>query len=492
MSAALAPGHLPELSRRGIGPGYDPQNHAAGILHIGCGAFFRAHLAACTNAALARGGGNWRIVAANLRSRGDIDALNAQGGLYTLLERSKEGAAVKVIASISHAIAATDHRDRLLQALADPAIRIVSLTVTEKAYGIDRGALDIDPAHASVAADLAHPEEPAGVLGYLVQGLALRRKAGHAPPTILCCDNLPQNGKLLRAGVLGFARRVDPDLADYIARSVAFPSTMVDRITPASTDQTRRDALQLTGLQDEAAVETEPFFQWVIEDNFPTGRPQWEAGGAVFVSDVEPYEDMKLRMLNGAHSMLAYGGFLSGHKYVRDVMADPALSRLVARHLRAAAATLKPLDGIDLGDYAAQLIARFSNPAIAHETYQIAMDGTQKIAQRLASPAAHALQAGQDIRPFAFAVALWMRYCTGATDDGAPYDLRDPQSGRIAAIAAASQGNPKALVSGLMKIGGAFPAALSQSPDFQSAVLDCLKGLLDHGVAAAIRKEAAL
>jgi len=471
-----------DLARNGLASGYAPSQHAIGILHFGCGAFFRAHQAACTDAALEHAGGNWRIAALNLRSRGDIDALTAQDGLYTLIAKSAQGARARVIASIGQSIAATDARTQVLQHLQNPAVRIVTLTVTEKAYGIDRAALDIDPNHPAIAADLADPRNPTSVLGYLVEGLRLRRAAGHAPPTILCCDNLPRNGHLLRAGVIGFAQRIDPDLADHIARNVAFPSTMVDRITPASTDQTRKDARILTGYDDAVAVETEPFFQWVIEDNFPTGRPAWQAGGAVFVPNVEPYENMKLRMLNGAHSMLAYGGYLSGHKYVRDVMNDPALARLVGRHLEAAAATLEPLSSIDLTDYAAQLVKRFSNPAIAHETYQIAMDGTQKLPQRLAAPAADARAAGQDAQAFALAIALWMRYATGVLDDGQTYELRDPLGDQIAQIVAGASGDPGELARGLAAIDGLLPEALRDDQPFMDMTANLLERLMTQGI----------
>ncbi|MCP1168825.1 mannitol dehydrogenase family protein, partial [Limimaricola sp. ASW11-118] len=248
--------------------------------------------------------------------------------------------------------------------------------------------------------------------GLLVEALRRRRGAGRAPFTVLCCDNLPENGALLRGGVLGFARRVDPEFADWISAEVAFPSSMVDRITPAATDDTRALARRLTGYEDAAAIETEPFCQWVIEDRFPQGRPDWEAGGAIFVEDVAPFERMKLRMLNGAHSLIAYAGFVAGHTLVRDAMASAALAALVRRHIAAAARTLGPLPGIDLAAYGAELAARFANPAIAHETYQIAMDGSQKLPQRIFGPAWDAQQAGRDLRPFAFATAAWARYCT--------------------------------------------------------------------------------
>ncbi|PHP67681.1 D-mannonate oxidoreductase [Zhengella mangrovi] len=470
-------------------PGYDPAAHGCGIVHLGAGAFHRAHQAVCTDDALARSGGDWRIVGVSLRGTGVADALNPQNGLYTLIERGAEGTRARVLASIDRVVAASRDRTALLAAMTDPRTRIVSLTVTEKAYGIDRTAMDADAGHPAVAADLLHPHAPQGVLGLIVEGLRLRRIAGTPPFTVLCCDNLPDNGALLAAGVVGFARRIDPDLAEWIAGNVAFPSSMVDRITPAATDETRAEAGRQTGCDDHGAIETEAFTQWVIEDRFPAGRPDWEAGGALFVADVKPYEQMKLRMLNGAHSMLAYAGFLSGHVHVRDVMGNAALVKLIERHMRAAAATLPPLQGIDLETYRADLLARFGNPAIAHQTFQIAMDGTEKLPQRILGPAAETLATGGNLRPFAFAVAAWMRYCLGRGEDGTSYALRDP---REAGIASAVDGKATAegISAALHALPGLFPQPLSTDPSWRAAVTDALATMLRVGMAAAIDREA--
>ena len=465
---------------------YDPVAHGIGVLHIGLGAFHRAHQAVCTDDALAAQGGDWRISAVSLRSVETVDALAAQDGLYTLIERGAEGDHARVIAAIAETLAAARGIAPVLDRLAEPAVKVVTLTVTEKAYGIDRTAMDIDPEHAAVAHDLAHPDAPQGVLGLLVLGLRQRRAKGHPPPAILCCDNLPDNGALLRAGVVGFARRCDPELADWIAAEVAFPASMVDRITPAATDETVALAARLTGLDDPAAIETEPFFQWVIEDHFPLGRPAWEAGGAIFAPDVAPFERMKLRMLNGAHSLIAYAGFLSGHAYVRDAMADAPLAALVDRHMRAVAATVGSLEGIDLDAYRAALIQRFANPAIAHQTYQIAMDGSEKIPQRIVAPALDALAAGQDVAPFAFAVAAWLRYARGQAEDGTAYALRDP---REAELSAAAQGDAAQVVKAMAALPGLFPDPLKG--DFLTLVEERLHVMLTDGMAAAIAAEAA-
>ena len=478
---------LPEGVAR---PGYDPAAHGTGIVHLGCGAFHRAHQAAYTDAALARSGGDWRIAAVSLRSREIADALNQQDGLYTLIERGGDGINARVIGSLSRVIAATRETDETLAALTDPATKIVMLTVTEKAYGIDRASSDVDAAHPAVAADLADPRRPTGALGFIVEALRLRFDAKRLPFTVLCCDNLPDNGALVKAGVLGFARRVDPTLAARIEETVAFPSSMVDRITPAARSKTLADAERLTGYRDEAAVETEPFTQWVIEDDFPQGRPDWEAGGALFVADVAPYEAMKLRMLNGAHSMVAYAGFLAGHVFVRDAMADASLARLVRRHLLAASATLNELPGIDLETYADELVARFANSAIAHATYQIAMDGTEKLPQRLVAPALDTLSAGRSARSFAFAIAAWMRYCLGRTEDGVAYVLRDPREAAIGAAVAAAAGDPVALAARLFALDEVFSSRLVESRAFTTQVTRLLSNMVEKGMRSAIDTEA--
>ncbi len=470
-------------------PRYLPADHGAGIVHIGLGAFHRAHQAVYTDDALAAAGGDWRIRGISLRSTDIRQALAPQNGLYTVIERGPQGSSARVIGAIAEVIAADPQAS--LSALCDPAIRVVTITVTERGYGIDRVTRAPDPAHPAVAADLARPDAPTGVLGLLTAALARRRAAGTPPFTVLSCDNLPENGALLRDGVIGLARARPDTLADWIAANVAFPSSMVDRITPAPTAGTLAEAERLTGCRDLAAVETEPFHQWVIEDRFPTGRPAWEAGGALFVPDVTPYERMKLTMLNGSHSMLAYAGFLSGHRLVREVMEDPALAALVRRHLRAARAVLPALPGIDLSAYAEDLARRFANPAIAHETRQIAMDGTEKLPQRIFAPALDALRAGQPLRPFAFAAAAWMRYALGVTDTGATYALRDP---REAEIATALSGLPREAVpisAALHRLPGLVPAPLCAAEGWQDEVTAALSAMLTKGMAGAIREEAA-
>ncbi len=470
-------------------PAYTPHEHGVGIVHIGVGAFHKAHQAVYTDDALASEGGDWRIIGVSLRSPDAAEELNPQNGLYTVIERGEAHHPARVIGSIAEVIPARGDTRHLIDILCDPAIRIVSLTVTEKAYGINRRSGGADKGHPAVAADLADPQNPGGVLGILVASLARRKKIGIPPFTILCCDNLPENGKFLRGGVVDFANQLDEELGRWIAGNVAFPSTMVDRITPERTPVTIADARKLTGFEDLAAIETEPFSQWVIEDNFPTGRPAWEAGEAIFVNDGAPSENRTPRMLNGAHSMLAYTGFLSGKKFVSDVMQDPDLARLVRRHIAAAAGTLDPLPGIDLDDYAASLIERFTNRNIAHETYQIAMDGTEKLPQRIFQPTVTALKRGQSLDAFAFATAAWMRYCFGHLDSGETYDLRDPRQIQIAK-GLQRLNSPKDRAEFLFSLESFFPDELLSAAGWRDKVISNLIRMTGKGIRAAVIHEA--
>ncbi|MBX3574599.1 MAG: mannitol dehydrogenase family protein [Mesorhizobium sp.] len=469
-------------------PAYDRVSRASGIVHLGTGAFHKAHQAVYTDDALAEGG-DWMITGVSLRSGDVADQLNPQDGLYTLVVRGQEGTSARVIGSIGRVLVAPREPEAVLAALTAPQTKVVSLTITEKGYGVDPKTGGLDRAHPSIAPDLANPREPTGAVGFLVEALRLRRERGTDPFTALCCDNLPHNGKVLRRLVSEYAAIVDPDLGSWILANVTFPSTMVDRITPASTETTFADALRLTGFDDCAAVETEPFTQWVIEDDFVAGRPHWEAGGAIFATDVAPYEKMKLRMLNGAHSMLAYSGYIAGHAYVRDVMKDEALARLVARQMDAASRTLDPVPGVDLAVYKADLLARFANPAIAHQTYQIAMDGTQKLPQRLIEPAMATLRAGGSMDAYAFAVAAWMRYCLGMDEQGRTYALRDPREAEIATLLGEAGNDSASIVDRLLGLPGLFPDDLATAPEWRRAVQSRLETMLAEGMRKAIERE---
>lgn len=444
---------LPDAVRR---PVYDRGALRIGICHIGLGAFHRAHQAVYTDLALGETKDlSWGIEAVSLRSSATARALTQQEGLYSVLVRSGETTTATVVGAVVSAISAAQEPPRLLERLASPATRVVSLTVTEKAYGLDPDTGDLDVSHPAVSADLLAPHAPRGAVGFLVAALRERRERGIPPFTVLCCDNLPQNGKVVRRLVTSFARRLDPALAEWIAREVAFPSSMVDRIVPAPTAVTRSDAHRILGVRDECAVETEPFMQWVIEDRFPAGRPRWDLAGALFVEDVEPYERMKLRLLNGAHSLIAYIGQNRGLMYVRDVMAVAEHRRRVRSYMADVALTLGQVPGIDLDGYMDSLISRFSNAAIRHATRQIAMDGTQKLPTRIFAPASEARQTGREACTYAGAAAEWMHYCC-TTDQ-----IDDPRREELHTAAGHSREMPEG-AEPFLRIPGLFPKALRE------------------------------
>ncbi|MDM7982772.1 MAG: mannitol dehydrogenase family protein [Rhizobium sp.] len=450
---------LPDRVRQ---PQFDRTKLKPGIVHIGIGAFHRAHQAVFTQHALEAEFGPWGIIAVNLRSPEPVEALAAQDGLYSITTRSEAGDQSEVIGATVDWICAANDGARVLSALADPAIRVVTLTVSEKAYGLDPATGRLDHAHQAIAADLKWPDAPVGVLGFLVEGLALRRAAGLAPYTVLCCDNLPSNGNVVRRLVLEMAQLRDPALADWIADKGRFPCSMVDRIVPAATDTTRIRAERLLGALDALAIDTEPFLQWVIEDDFVSGRPAWEAGGAIFAGNVEPYEKMKLRLLNGTHTLLAHLGILGNLDYIRDVVAVPHLAAKARLHMEEVASTLDPVHGIDLAAYIDDLLARFSNPTIDHRNIQIALDTTQKLPQRLLAPTADMLAKGQTAGATAYAVGVWMASVKKRGDCG------DPRRSEVIA-AAASMGatDPSAP---FFAIAGLFPQELIDARDWRDRI----------------------
>ena len=403
-------------------PGYDRGAQACGVVHLGLGAFHRAHQAVYTDDAMAAGDHGWGIVGVSLRSPAVRDALAPQDGFYSVAERGGSGEAIRVIGAVQRALVGTEEPERVVAALADPNTHVVTLTVTEKGY---RRAADGGLDQALGREELGRPTT---IYGFLAAGLARRRAAGHAGLSIVSCDNLSGNGAQLAALLEAFLERTDAALARWVRAECAFPSTMVDRIVPASTPASLDAAAERLGLRDEAAVITEPFRQWVIEDRFAGPRPRWEAGGADFVADVRQYEIAKLRMLNGAHSALAYLGLRRGHSFVHEAMADAPLRALVERLMREEAATsFTPAPGQDLAAYANALLARFANPALPHRLAQIAMDGSQKIPQRWLETLQTHQARGQRCPAIIEALAAWtlhVRGDGGLVDDPAADGLK--------------------------------------------------------------------
>ncbi|CDX52250.1 Mannitol 2-dehydrogenase [Mesorhizobium plurifarium] len=393
-----------------VTPRYDRRAITPGIVHLGVGAFHRAHQAAYIDACLADGEGDWGIVGVSLRSPDTRDALKPQDGLYTLAVRDGAGEQLEVVGSILSLLVAPEDPGAVLAALTDPRIHIVTLTITEKAY-LRAADGTLDSARPDIVHDLANPGSPRTAHGFLAEALARRRAAGTPPFTVLCCDNLPANGATLHRLLIEFAKLRDADLGRHVADEVAFPSSMVDRIVPATTDADRARIADELGLEDAWPVMTEPFRQWVIEDRFPASRPAWEKFGVTMVEDVRPFEDMKLRLLNGAHSGIAYLGLLSGHATVDRAFADPAVRQFVDRLWAEAIPTLPQDAGLDPIPYTAELAARFSNTALAHRTAQIANDGSQKLPQRIVASALARLEAGLLPEHLSLVVAAWIAAC---------------------------------------------------------------------------------
>jgi fructuronate reductase len=420
-------------------PRYDRTALLPGIVHLGAGAFQRAHLAVVNESALhASADLRWGIVGVSLQHAGTRDALAPQDGLYTVAIRdaAADGTpreALQVIGNLLGVLVAPESPQAVLEQIANPHTRIVSLTVTEKGYHHEPSTGMPLADDADIDHDLAHADAPRTAIGFIVHGLRLRQQRGLAPVTLLSCDNLPANGDTLRRLVLAFAEQVDPALHAWIDAQCSFPNSMVDRIVPRTTDEDRERISTSLGLHDAWPVIGEPFLDWAIEDRFANGRPAWQKGGARFVAQAEPFERLKLRMVNGSHSALAYLAAVAGWKTVDQALAVPAMRRYLDTMMREEIApTLPPLFGLDLDDYRERLLQRFANPALRHETRQIAMDGSQKLPQRLLGTARDRLAVHKPIDRIALAVAAWLHYLRGVDEAGATFDIRDPLSVSLA------------------------------------------------------------
>ena len=420
-------------------PAYDVGAVRIGIVHLGIGAFHRAHQAVYVDDRLAAGETEWAICGASLRSPETADALGPQDGLYTVAIRSGSGEQLRVIGSVRRLLVAPQNPVALLDAMTDPAVRIVSLTVTEKGYCHDPATGDLQPDHPDIAADLAAPERHEARRVFSSKPCAAAARAAWRPLRSCAAITFPRMATRLAASLAQFAGLRDPDLGRWVENEVAFPSTMVDRIVPATSDADRAAIADRLGVSDAWPVMTEPFTQWVIEDRFSNGRPRFEDAGAELVADVAPYELMKLRLLNASHSTLAYLGYLAGYETISDVMTDPDFVRLVQGLMdEEVTPTLPVPPGADLAGYKRSLLERFANPALKHRTWQIAMDGSQKLPQRLLGTIRDRLAAGAPIPRLALGVAAWMRYVTGIDEQGRPIDVRDPFAERLRALADAA------------------------------------------------------
>ncbi|MBA7854674.1 fructuronate reductase [Enterobacter sp. RHBSTW-00901] len=479
IASTVLPAHVQQ-------PHYDRQLLRSRIVHFGFGAFHRAHQALLTNRVLNAKGGDWGICEISLFS-GDVlmSQLRAQDHLFTVLEKGAEGNQPIIVGAVHECLnAKLDSLAAIIEKFCEPQVAIVSLTITEKGYCIDPATGKLDMQNARILHDLENPAEPHSAPGILVEALHRRRERGLAPFTVLSCDNIPDNGHVVKNAVLGMAQKRSSELAGWIDTHVSFPGTMVDRIVPAATDETLAEITRELGVEDPCAISCEPFIQWVVEDNFVAGRPEWDVAGVQLVQDVLPWEQMKLRMLNGSHSFLAYLGYLAGYPHINECMQDASF-REAARQLmlNEQAPTLR-ITGVDLTAYADSLLDRFANPALRHRTWQIAMDGSQKLPQRMLDGIRVHLERKSAWPLLALGVAGWIRYVSGVDERGNPIDVRDPLGDKIRAIVENTSDTDR--VNALLGLNEVFGQDLPQDNVFVDAVNQAYQRIARHGARQAV------
>ena len=473
-------------------PTYDPASVGIGIVHLGLGAFHRAHQAVYTDDAIAHtdgGAHGWGISGVSLKTATARDQLVPQDGLYSVRSVSRATEAWRVIGSVREVLFAPQQMAAVIARIARAETKIITLTVTEKGYCANVAKREPQWDHPDIAHDLLHANEPGSVLGVLALGLFERFRAvgkfGGAPLTILCCDNLPENGAVLAALVHQFVTRQYPQIMPWLRDNVRFPSSMVDRIVPATRAEDRIDAARELGFEDEGVVRAEPFSQWVIEDDFAAERPAWEKVGAQLVSDVRSFEKMKLRLLNGSHSLLAYLGYMAGYETIAETIIDPSFECLVNALMLEAEATLEPIPGVDFAAYRAQLIERFGNPANGHRCAQIATDGSQKIPQRWIAVANERLARGLDLNAVTLATAGWIRYVYGKDELDAVIAISDPLAAEFAAIAASHPYDALSFADAVLRTDSVF-GPLGRNPAFAAPVKRWVSQLFRDGAQATV------
>ncbi|RYZ94075.1 MAG: mannitol dehydrogenase family protein [Moraxellaceae bacterium] len=471
-------------------PGYDRKILKAGIVHLGIGAFHRAHQAFYTEAVLNKCGGDWGIIGCSLRSATVRDQLAPQDGLYTLVELSGNGEKFQIVGAVIKNMVGPENPAELINVMAQPAIKIISMTVTEKGYCHDPATGNLNILHPDIQHDLENMDQPKSAIGFLVAALHIRFKLGIKSFTVISCDNLPNNGEVLEKVIIQFAENVSPQLSSWIKANTCFPSTMIDRIVPATTDEDRHHVEQRLGLRDEGVVIAEPFSQWVIEDKFSDGRPQWESVGALLVDDVRVFEKIKLRLLNGAHSIMAYTGYLSGFDYISEIMNEAAFTNMVKIYMaREAGETLSAPVGFDIEAYKQQLRERFSNKALKHRTWQIAMDGSQKLPQRLLDSLRAQLQSNGHIDIICLGVAAWIRYVSGSDEKDNPIEVSDPLAVELRTLCDVNAGNVEATVRAIVGLPKVFGEDLIHEEIFIANTIGWLERFYAHGVLKTIQAE---
>lgn len=478
------------LNDQVLKPEFDRSKLKTRIIHLGFGAFHRAHQALYTSEMLAKTGSDWGICEINLFGGEElIRQLRSQNHLYSVLEKAADGPVTKISGAVVSSLhPELDGGDAVLNKLIEPDVAIVSMTITEKGYCADLSTGRLDYSNSLIKADLSNPQKPGSAIGYIVEALRLRRQADTPAFTVMSCDNIQGNSKVARQVILDYARELDSQLAEWIEQNVSFPCTMVDRIVPAMTDASQQDLTEQLGLEDPCGIVCESFRQWVIEDDFVNGRPDWDSVGASFVEDVTPFEDMKLRMLNGSHSFLAYLGYLGGYKYIYQTMEDPVYrSAAYALMTSEQAKTLSMPEGTDLTAYADLLIARFSNAAIKHETWQIATDGSQKLPQRMCESLRHHLSEGTEVHWLILGIAGWMVYVGERDENGEEIIVRDPMLDQFR-VALKEAETAEQIVMSLLGLEQIFGTDLIKSESFVSRLIATVHQLQITGARATIEK----
>jgi fructuronate reductase len=470
------------------GYGYDRGALKVGIVHLGIGAFHRAHQAVYVDDLLRQGAGHWRIAGVSLRSAGVHAQLDPQDCLYTVTLRDQERVERRLIGAVAEVLVAPDAPQTVTARLADPEVFVVTLTLTEKGYGVDPLTGRLDGARADVAADLVQQMPPRTALGYLAHGLDLRRREGRGGLTLISCDNLAGNGRRLQSALLDLCEARGDGLGQWIARHCSFPNSVVDRMVPATRESDRAALEAEIGVRDEAAVFAEPFGQWMLERRFAGPVPPWEDAGVQLIEDVAPFEAMKLRLLNAGHSLVAYLGVLAGFDTVADACAEPAVrTALQALIETEASPSLQLPASYPLAEYRRQLLTRFSNRALQRRTAQIAEDGSQKIPQRLLPTLQWQLRYAGHIRSTSLAIAAWLRYTRGIDEKGRAIAVVDPLEKEISALQRQSSG--AAAMERLLRCERLFGRTFLESPAAARAVADWLDRFDRRGVLAAVRDE---
>jgi mannitol 2-dehydrogenase len=484
---ALTQAALPQIAGRVAVPGYDRRSVRPGMVHIGVGGFHRAHQAVYLDDLMGRGRGlDWGVAGVGLLP-GDAamrDVMAAQDCLYTVVAKAPDGTwTPRVVGSMVEYLFGPDRPAAVVERMAAPETRIVSLTVTEGGYNIDQRTGEFLADAPAVRAELRPGAPLRTVYGCLCAALQLRRDRGMAPFAVVSCDNIQDNGAVARQAVTSYAALRDPGLADWIDAEVRFPSSMVDRITPMTTDADRADVSARYGVEDAWPVVTEAFTQWVLTDDFPLGRPEWEAVGVQMVADVAPYELMKLRLLNASHQGIAYLAHLAGFQFVHEAAAAPDMARFLARYMdQEAAPTLLPVPGIDLTAYRRELLARFANPEIRDQVARLAQDGSDRVPKFLVPVVLRQLELGGDVRRSAGICAAWARYCEGTDEQGCAIRIQDNNREQVMATAARQNEDPLAFLR-----QETFFGHLASRPEFTEPYLAALRSLHTVGATATLR-----